>query len=359
MNNTINTRQKKFYKIVTYGCQMNENDSEKIAGMLTQMGYEEVGNEEIADVVIFNTCSVRENADIKVFGNLGHFKPLKKKNPNMILAVCGCMMQQKEIVDRIMDKYPQVDLVFGTHNIHKFPELLANAQQSPRIVIDVWEEGGDIIESVPIERKFIHKAFVTIMHGCNNFCSYCIVPYTRGRERSREPEKILNEITKLAEEGCKEITLLGQNVNSYGKTLDKPISFANLLRKINEINGIERIRFMTSHPKDLSDELIETMKDCDKVCEHIHLPFQAGSNRILKIMNRRYTKETYLELVHKLKDAIPGISITTDIIVGFPGETEEDFEDTLDIVSKVKFDSAFTFLYSIREGTQQRWKSNS
>lgn len=347
----ISDDKNKYYKIVTYGCQMNENDSEKLAGMLSSMGYRPIEDEEQADVIILNTCSVRENADVKVFGNLGHYKPLKKKNSNLILAVCGCMMQQNEIVERIKEKYPQVDLVFGTHNIHKFPELLANAQQSPRIVVDVWEDGGEIIESVPIERKYKHKAFVTIMYGCNNFCSYCIVPYTRGRERSREPEKIIEEVTQLVQDGCREITLLGQNVNSYGKTLKTPISFAELLRKLNEIKGIERIRFMTSHPKDLSDELILAMMECDKVCEHIHLPFQAGSNRILKIMNRKYTKETYLKLIEKLKEAIPEIAITTDIIVGFPGETQEDFEDTLDIVKRVKFDSAFTFLYSIRKGT--------
>ena len=341
----------KFYKIITYGCQMNENDSEKLSGMLNTLGYAPIEDEKKADIVIFNTCSVRENADVKVFGNLGNFKPLKKKNPNMILAVCGCMMQQKSIVNKILEKYKQVDLVFGTHNIHKFPELLANAQQSPRIVVDVWENGGEIVEAIPIERKYKHKGFITIMYGCNNFCSYCIVPYTRGRERSREAENIINEAIELVKDGCKEITLLGQNVNSYGKTLKEPISFADLLIELNTIDGLERIRFMTSHPKDLSDELISAIKDCDKVCEHIHLPFQAGSNNILKKMNRKYTKENYLALIDKIKDNIPGISITTDIIVGFPGETEKDFDDTLDIVKKSSFDSAFTFLYSIREGT--------
>ncbi len=341
----------KFYKIITYGCQMNENDSEKLSGMLNTLGYAPIEDEKKADIVIFNTCSVRENADVKVFGNLGNFKPLKKKNPNMILAVCGCMMQQKSIVNKILEKYKQVDLVFGTHNIHKFPELLANAQQSPRIVVDVWENGGEIVEAIPIERKYKHKGFITIMYGCNNFCSYCIVPYTRGRERSREAENIINEAIELVKDGCKEITLLGQNVNSYGKTLKEPISFADLLIELNTIDGLERIRFMTSHPKDLSDELISAIKDCDKVCEHIHLPFQAGSNNILKKMNRKYTKENYLALIDKIKDNIPGISITTDIIVGFPGETEKDFDDTLDIVKKSAFDSAFTFLYSIREGT--------
>ncbi len=347
----MNNNKNKSYKIITYGCQMNENDSEKLSGMLNILGYYPIEDEKRADIVIFNTCSVRENADVKVFGNLGNFKPLKKKNPNMILAVCGCMMQQESIVNKIMEKYKHVDLVFGTHNIHKFPELLANAQQSPRIVVDVWENGGEIIEAIPIERKYKHKGFITIMYGCNNFCSYCIVPYTRGRERSREPENIISEAKKLAEDGCKEITLLGQNVNSYGKTLKEPISFADLLIRLNEIKGIERIRFMTSHPKDLSDDLIQVIKNYDKVCEHIHLPFQAGSNNILKKMNRRYTKEDYLDLIKKIKEDIPNISITTDIIVGFPGETEKDFEDTLEIVEKSRFDSAFTFLYSIREGT--------
>lgn len=347
-----NTKIKsKFYKIITFGCQMNENDSEKLAGMLSTLGYTLIDDEEKADIIILNTCSVREKADDKMFGTLGRYKALKRKKPDMILAVCGCMMQQKSIVDKISKKYRQVDLVFGTHNLHTFPELLAMAQQSSRLLVDVWEEGGAIIENIPIKREYKHKAFITIMYGCNNFCSYCIVPYTRGRERSREPENIIEEAKYLAENGCKELTLLGQNVNSYGKTLTKPISFAELLIKLNEIDGLERIRFMTSHPKDLSDELILAIKNSSKVCEHIHLPFQAGSNHILKEMKRRYTKESYLNLIEKIKYHIPDISITTDIIVGFPGETEEDFNHTLDIVKKVRFDSAFTFLYSIREGT--------
>ena len=341
----------KFYKIITFGCQMNENDSEKLAGMLNTLDYIPIEDEEKADIIILNTCSVRENAEFKLFGNLGKYKPLKKKRPNLILAVCGCMMQQKSIVNKVLEKYKQVDLVFGTHNLHEFPELLANVQQSSQIVVDVWEKGGDIIEDMPMERSYQHKAFVTIMYGCNNFCSYCIVPYTRGRERSREPEKIIKEVVHLAENGCKELTLLGQNVNSYGKTLELPISFAKLLIKLNNIDGIERIRFMTSHPKDLSDELILAIKNCEKICEHIHLPFQAGSNHVLEEMNRKYTKENYLNLIKKIRDHIPEISITTDIIVGFPGETEEDFDETLDVVRKVRFDSAFTFLYSMREGT--------
>lgn len=349
--NAHNLCKDKYYKIITYGCQMNENDSEKLSGMLHKMGYSPIEDQEKADVIIFNTCSVRENADVKVFGNLGHFKPLKKKNPNMILAVCGCMMQQKEIVKKIMDKYSQVDLVFGTHNIHQFPELLARAQQSQDILVDVWEDGEEIAESVPLVRKHKYKALVTIMNGCNNFCSYCIVPYTRGRERSRQPDRIIQEIKELALDGCKEVTLLGQNVNSYGKTLDNPITFAELLKRINRIEGIERIRFMTSHPKDLSEDLITAIKEYDKVCEHIHLPFQAGSNNILKAMNRKYTKESYIDLINHIKERIPGIAITTDIIVGFPGESEDDFEDTLDVIEQVKFDSAFTFLYSIRGGT--------
>ncbi|RKD34516.1 tRNA (N6-isopentenyl adenosine(37)-C2)-methylthiotransferase MiaB [Thermohalobacter berrensis] len=330
---------------------MNEHDSEKMAGMLETMGYESTSNEKEADLIIYNTCLVRKNAELKVYGNLGHLKTLKKKKPDLIIAVCGCMTQKKEIRDLIKEKYSHVDIVFGTHNIHKLPELIANHKQNPGMVIDVWEEAGDIVEDVPVRRKFGFKAFVNVMHGCNNFCTYCIVPYTRGRERSRHPDNILKEIEQLAKQGCKEVTLLGQNVNSYGKTLENKITFAKLLRMVNEIDGIERIRFTTSHPKDLSDELIYTIRDCEKVCEHIHLPFQAGSNNILKKMNRKYTKEQYLELAEKIKKEIPGVAITTDIIVGFPGETEEDFKDTLDVVKKVRFDSAFTFIYSIRKGT--------
>jgi len=330
---------------------MNEHDSEKLAGMLQNMGYVATDKIEEADLIIYNTCCVRENAELKVYGNLGQLKHLKKENPDLIIAVCGCMMQQPHVVDEIKKKYKHVDLIFGTHNLHTFPELLANCKKSDGMLIEVWNKEGEIVENLPAIRKFKTKAFVNIMYGCNNFCAYCIVPYTRGRERSREPALILDEIRQLVSEGTKEVTLLGQNVNSYGKTLENPIDFAELLYQINEIDGLERIRFMTSHPKDLSYRLIEAMRDCKKVCEHIHLPLQSGSTQILKKMNRHYSKEQYLELIEILKREIPDIAITTDIIVGFPGETEEDFEETLDVVQKVQFDSAFTFLYSIRKGT--------
>ncbi|SDK49044.1 tRNA (N6-isopentenyl adenosine(37)-C2)-methylthiotransferase MiaB [Natronincola ferrireducens] len=345
------TGKQKKVLIVTYGCQMNEHDSEKLLSMLKDMNYIETTKKEEADLIIYNTCCVRENAELKVYGNLGALKPLKKKNNDLIIAVCGCMMQQPKVVEEIKKKYQHVDLVFGTHNLHTFPELLANCKQANNMIVEVWEKEGDIIEGIPSIRKYDIKAFVNIMYGCNNFCTYCIVPYTRGRERSREVGDIVKEVTDLVENGTKEITLLGQNVNSYGKTLERRIEFADLLRELNRIKGLERIRFMTSHPKDLSAALITSIAELDKVCEHIHLPFQAGSNNVLKNMNRKYTKEGYLELVHKLKKAVPNIAMTTDIIVGFPGETEEDFKDTLDVVEKVRFDSAFTFLYSIREGT--------
>ncbi|MFZ7120452.1 MAG: tRNA (N6-isopentenyl adenosine(37)-C2)-methylthiotransferase MiaB [Eubacteriaceae bacterium] len=341
----------KFFKILTYGCQMNENDSEKISGMLKQLGFTSTEEDTKANIIILNTCSVRENANQKVFGHLGNYKNLKRKNPDMILCVCGCMMQQESIVNEIKKKFNHVDLIFGTHNLHEFPELLSNYLEKREMIIDIWQEGKDIAENIPIERKFSFKAYVSIMNGCNNFCSYCIVPYTRGRERSRNPQNIINEVENLAKSGCKEITVLGQNVNSYGKTFDNPISFSSLLRSLCKINGIDRIRFMTSHPKDLSDELIETIKDEEKVCNHIHLPFQAGSSEILKKMNRKYTKKEYIDLVKKIKGTISGIAITTDIIVGFPGETDDDFIETLEVVKECKFDSSFTFLYSIRAGT--------
>lgn len=345
------TGKEKKAMIVTYGCQMNEHDSEKLLAMLKEMGYKETSKKEDADLIIYNTCCVRENAELKVYGNLGTLKPLKQKNSDLIIAVCGCMMQQLTVVEEIKKKYQHVDLVFGTHNLHKFPELLVNCRKVDEMLVEVWEEEGEIIEGIQSIRKYDIKAFVNIMYGCNNFCTYCIVPYTRGRERSREVEDIINEVKDLAQNGTKEITLLGQNVNSYGKTLKNRVAFADLLRELNKIDGIERIRFMTSHPKDLSQELIQAIAECQKVCEHVHLPFQAGSNRILRKMNRNYTKESYLALVDKMKLVIPNIALTTDIIVGFPGETEEDFLDTLDIVEKVRFDSAFTFLYSIRKGT--------
>lgn len=346
-----NSDKNKKYIIITYGCQMNEHDSEILSGMLENMGFIATDNKEDANLIIYNTCCVRKNAELKVYGNLGALKNLKQKRDNLIIAVCGCMMQQPQTVKEIKNKYKHVDLIFGTHNLFRFPELLAKSMETENMLIEVWDREGDVIEGLPANRKYKLKAFINIMYGCNNFCTYCIVPYTRGRERSREMKIIIKEATKLANDGTKEIMLLGQNVNSYGKTLNRDIDFADLLRELNKISGIERIRFMTSHPKDLSDKLIDAMAECDKICEHLHLPFQSGSNRILKIMNRRYTKEGYLLLVKKLKDKVPNIRLTTDIIVGFPGETEEDFQDTLDIVEKVRYDSAFTFLYSIREGT--------
>lgn len=341
----------KKYTINTYGCQANEHDSEKISWILENMGYEWVDNFEESDLIIYNTCLVRENAELKVHGQLGALKSLKRKRPDIIIAVCGCMMEREEAREVILSKYKHVDIIFGTKNIHKLPQLINRFEQTGNTVVDIVEDSREIIEDIGANRKYSFKAYVDIMYGCNNFCTYCIVPYTRGREMSREPENIITEIKDLANKGYKEITLLGQNVNSYGNTLNYNYSFAKLLSEINKIPGIERIRFMTSHPKDLSDELISAMAELDKVCEHFHLPVQSGSNRVLKAMNRKYTKEDYINLVEKLKNAVPGIAITTDIIVGFPGETEEDFEETLDLVKKVGYDSAFTFLYSIREGT--------
>lgn len=341
----------KTYKIMTFGCQMNENDSEKISGLLKNMGYTPEEDVNKAGVVILNTCSVRENADVRVFGNLGTFKSVKKVNPDLVLAVCGCMMQQPEIVKKIKEKYPQVDLVFGTHNIHQFPQMLGNYLQRGERIFEIWDDSSEIIEDLPVDRKYPFKSFVTIMNGCNNFCTYCIVPYTRGREVSRQPEKIIEEVTRLAGEGCLEVTLLGQNVNSYGNDLKTGYHFADLLRDLNQIEKIKRIRFMTSHPKDLTDEVIEAIAQCDKVCPAIHLAIQSGSTRILKAMNRRYTKEQIIDLVDRVRSRIPDVAITTDIIVGFPGETEEDFQDTLEVMRACKFDSAFSFIYSIRTGT--------
>lgn len=341
----------KTFHIKTFGCQMNENDSEKISGMLKALGYCEEADVNKAGLVILNTCSVRENADERVFGNIGAFKTVKKKNPDLILAVCGCMMQQPEIVNQIVTKYPQVDLVFGTHNLHQVPELLNNYQVNGNQLIEVWEDSDTIVEDLPVDRKYPFKGFVTIMNGCNNFCTYCIVPYTRGREVSRQPDKIFAEVNKLVEDGCVEVTLLGQNVNSYGNDLGETVSFAKLLRKLNTIDKLKRIRFMTSHPKDLTDDVIDAIAECDKVCNYIHLPIQSGSTRILKAMNRKYTQENILDRVNKIREKIPGVAITTDLIVGFPGETEADFLETLKVIKLCKFDSAFTFLYSIRSGT--------
>lgn len=337
--------------VTTFGCQMNARDSEKLTGVLRQIGYIEETDEEKADFVIYNTCTVRENANMRVYGRLGQLNRVKRNKPYMMICLCGCMMQEPEVVEKIKKSYRFVDIIFGTHNIYKFAELIVTRFESERMVIDIWQDTDKIVENLPNERKYSFKSGVNIMFGCNNFCSYCIVPYVRGRERSRDKEAIINEIKRLVDDGVVEVMLLGQNVNSYGKTLEHPITFAKLLQEIEKIDGLERIRFMTSHPKDLSDELIEVMKNSKKICKHLHLPVQSGSSHILKKMNRRYTKEQYLELVNKIRAAVPDISLTTDIIVGFPGETEEDFLETMDIVEKVRYDSAFTFIYSKRTGT--------
>lgn len=338
------------FHVTTFGCQMNARDSEKLVGILERIGYVETDTEE-ADFVIYNTCTVRENANNKVYGRLGVLQNYKKKNPHMLIGLCGCMMQETVVVEKLKESYRFVDLIFGTHNIYKFAELIVTAMESDSMTIDIWKDTDQIVEDLPVERKYSFKSGVNIMFGCNNFCSYCIVPYVRGRERSRNPKDIIREIESLVADGVVEVMLLGQNVNSYGKTLEEPMTFAQLLQEIEKIEGLERIRFMTSHPKDLSDELIEVMAQSQKICKHLHLPVQSGSTRILEKMNRRYTKEHYLGLVEKIKAAVPDISLTTDIIVGFPGETEEDFQETLDVVRKVRYDSAFTFIYSKRTGT--------
>ena len=336
---------------VTFGCQMNARDSEKLEGILEAVGYQKTEQEERADFVIYNTCTVRENANQRVYGRLGYLGKQKKKHPHMMIALCGCMMQESHVVEKLKKSYRFVDLIFGTHNIFRFAELLCQAMNSDRMVVDIWKDTDQIVEDLPVDRKYSFKSGVNIMFGCNNFCSYCIVPYVRGRERSRNPEDILKECRTLAADGVTEVMLLGQNVNSYGKNLNPPVTFASLLSQVEQIPGIKRIRFMTSHPKDLSDELIQVMSQSQKICSHLHLPLQSGSSRILKKMNRRYTKEQYLELVDRIRAAVPDISLTTDIIVGFPGETEEDFQETLDVVRKVRYDSAFTFIYSKRSGT--------
>ncbi len=336
--------------IQTFGCQMNAKDSEKLMGILKEAGFTE-SESEASDFVLYNTCTVRDNANQRVYGRLGYLNSLKQKNPDMVIALCGCMMQEPTVVEKIKKSYRFVDLIFGTHNIYKLAGLLYRKYAEKGMVIDVWEGPEAIVEDLPSERKYPFKCGVNIMYGCNNFCSYCIVPYVRGRERSREPEEILKEVRALAADGVVEVMLLGQNVNSYGKTLKTPMTFAELLKKVAQVPGIQRIRFMTSHPKDLSDELIAVMRDCPKVCPHLHLPLQSGSSRILKAMNRVYNKEQYLALAEKIKREIPELSLTTDIIVGFPGETEEDFEETLDVVRRVRYDSAFTFIYSKRTGT--------
>lgn len=337
------------YNINTMGCKLNENDSEKIAGMLEDMGYTATDSVEDANVMVFNTCCIRENAEEKVFGKLGELKRLKEKN-NMIICFGGCMSQEKHIIEKIKKSYPQVDVIFGTHNFYKFPEMLYKEITEKKKIIDVWDIDGEVIEGVPIKRMDGKTALVTIMNGCNNFCSYCIVPYTRGRERSRNPKDILREIEELSKEGYKEIMLLGQNVNSYNG--GDGYTFANLLRDIDKIDGIDIVRFMSPHPKDFKDDVIDAIRDCKSVCKVIHLPLQSGSTNVLKLMNRRYTKEQYLELVDKIRAKIPEVTFTTDIIVGFPGETEEDFLDTLDVVEKVRFEQVFMFIYSVRKGTK-------
>ncbi|MDO5291815.1 MAG: tRNA (N6-isopentenyl adenosine(37)-C2)-methylthiotransferase MiaB [bacterium] len=338
-------------KIVTLGCQMNARDSEKIAGTLEKIGYKMVENED-ADFVLYNTCTVRENANLKVYGNLGHLNKLKRKNPHMMIALCGCMMQEEAVVTKIQKNYKYVDIIFGTHNIFKLAELIQARLDSNSMIVDIWKEAKEIVEDLPSERKFKYKAGVNIMYGCNNFCTYCIVPYVRGRERSREIKDIVREIEGLVADGVVEIMLLGQNVNSYGKNgLEEKTTFAELLKEVEKIEGLKRIRFMTPHPKDFSDDVIEVMKDSKKICKHVHLPVQSGSSEILRKMNRHYTKESYLDLVSRVKAAIPDVGLTTDIIVGFPGETEENFEDTLDVVRKVGYEASFNFIYSKRTGT--------
>lgn len=336
--------------VTTFGCQMNARDSEKICGILLKAGYRLV-EEETADLVIYNTCTVRDNANQRVYGRLGTLLAMKKNNPDKKVALCGCMMQEESVIDKILKSYPQVDLIFGTHNIYKFAELLCLLLEGSGRIIDIWEETDQIVEDLPTHRKYLFKSGINIMFGCNNFCSYCIVPYVRGRERSRASSEIIDEIRALAEDGVVEVMLLGQNVNSYGKGLSEDITFAKLLQKVEEIEGIRRIRFMTSHPKDLSDELISVMQSSKKICRHLHLPLQSGSSRILEKMNRRYDRESYLALVKKLKEKMPDLSITTDIIVGFPGETKEDVDDTISMIEEAGFDNAFTFIYSKRTGT--------
>ncbi len=343
-------KQKKAF-IETYGCQQNVSDSEKIAGMLCDMGYSITNDKNEADFIIYNTCAVRENAELKVYGNLGALKHLKAKKEGLIIAVCGCMMQQESVKEQIKKKYKHVDIVFGTHSLYRFPEILAKVYTDSSRVFDVVDIDGQIAEDLPVKREQSPCAWVSIMYGCNNFCSYCIVPYVRGRERSRKKENILEEVRLLSQNGTKEITLLGQNVNSYGNDLEENIDFADLLEMVCEVDGIERVRFMTSHPKDISDKLIDTMARNPKICKQLHLPFQAGNDRVLKTMNRKYTKAEYLDKIRKIKEKMPHITLTTDIIVGFPGETNEEFLDTMDVLEKVRYDSIFSFIYSKRPGT--------
>ena len=339
------------YYITTFGCQMNAHDSEMIKGILEDIGYKEATQELEADFVIYNTCAVRENAEQRVYGRIGHLKSIKRKKPDMIIALCGCMMQQPTVIQELKKKHKHIDLVFGTHNLYKLAELLETRLDSGNTVYDIWEAHQEIVEDLPSIRKHKFKASVNIMYGCNNFCTYCIVPYVRGRERSRHPEDILKEVRDLVEDGVVEIVLLGQNVNSYGNGLDTPMTFAELIHEVEKIDGLRRIRFMTPHPKDLSDDLIEVMADSQKICHHVHLPIQSGSSRLLKAMNRHYTKESYLDLVSRIKAKMPDVAITTDLIIGFPTETEADNEDTIDVIHQVEYNTAYTFIYSKRTGT--------
>lgn len=338
----------KYAYVVTYGCQQNENDSEKLRGMLSDMGYRMTDNSDLADCIIYNTCAVRENAELRVFGNIGALKHLKRRKPELVIGVCGCMMQQEHIVKQIRQKYRHVDLVFGTHTLYRFPEILYHALAAQERVFDVEQSDGRIAEGLPVKRDASIKANISIMYGCNNFCSYCIVPYVRGRERSRSVRQIIDEINSLC--GCREITLLGQNVNSFGKDTGE-MDFSGLLELICRETDIPRIRFMTSHPKDFTEKLVKTMADHKQICNQLHLPFQAGNDRVLKEMNRSYTSGQYLEKINMVKEAIPDVVLTSDVIVGFPGETNEEFLDTLRLVEKVRFDSLFTFIYSKRSGT--------
>lgn len=339
------------YQIQTFGCQMNERDSELLAGMLHEMGYEPTGDIQDADIILLNTCCVRETAENKVWGRIGELKHLKSANPDIILGICGCMTQQPEVGEKIRRRAPHVDLIFGTHNVHQLPQLIERIRDERQTIVDVWETEGDIVENLPSQRVEGVKAYVTIMYGCNNFCTYCIVPYVRGRERSRNVAHIAAEVKQLAGEGYKEVMLLGQNVNSYGKDLNPRVEFADLLIELDKIDDLSRIRYMTSHPRDFNDRLIKVIADSKKVCEHFHLPVQAGGNNVLTRMNRGYTKEGYMELVEKIRVHVPQASITTDLIVGFPGETDDDFLETMDLLEKVRFDAAFTFVYNKRSGT--------
>lgn len=339
------------YHLMVYGCQMNEADSEVLAGMLDREGYVRASSLEEADLVLLITCAVREHAEQRIYGKLGELARLKRRKPHLILGIAGCMPQQERVASKLRQRFPEIDLIFGTHNLHEFPELLERAQESQKTVLDIWPEPGEVVENLPHRRTSSFKAWVNVTFGCNNFCSYCIVPYVRGRERSRRPEDIMQEVKDLVRQGYKEITLLGQNVNSYGRDLDLNYDFADLVTDIDRNTGIFRLRFMTSHPRDMSDKLIRAIAAGRSICEHIHLPLQAGSNEVLRRMNRGYTREQYLALVERIKTAIPDCSITTDLIVGFPGETEEDFQQTLAVVRQVEYDSAFTFAYSPREGT--------